>query len=305
MPALERDQELADLLAEVRRIEVLSRRLVTDVMAGGYTTVFRGAGMEFDGVREYADGDDPRKVDWNVTARMGRPFVKQYVDERELVVLFLLDLSASMDGGFSAWSVRQTAARLCACLALSAARNDDKVGLVAFSGEVDRYVPPKKGLGHVLRIVRDCLALQGSGAATRIGPALDFAARVQRRRAILFVLSDFLDTGWTRSMGACARRHDVIAVRLLAPELAAPSTGLVRVVDPEGGAVRIVDFGSARVRRAYAERVEGWKARTAEDLARAGVDLMDVPVPRDRDPDAIARPILRFFRMREIRGEKR
>ena len=305
MPMAEdRDAELTELLAEVRRIDVQSARLVTELMAGGYTSVFRGSGIEFDRVREYVDGDDPRKVDWNVTARLGRPFVKEYVDERELTVVFVVDVSASMGGGFGPWSARQTAARVCACLALSAARNDDKVGLIAFSEGVDRYVPPRKGSGHVLRIVRDCLVLPGSSARTRLAPALEFATRVVRRRAVVFLVSDFLgDTGGA-ALTLCARRHDVIAVRLLVPELAAPTRGLLRVRDPESGVVRVVDWSSAAVRAEYARRTAEARERVAAELRRAKVDLMDVPVPRVPDRDAIARPILRFFRMRERRGEK-
>ncbi len=296
---------LAEILEEVRRIELQSRRLVTDVMAGGYVSVFRGAGIEFDTVREYVDGDAQRSVDWNVTARMGRPFVKTYVDERELTVLFALDLSASMDGGFGLWSVRQTAARVCACLAFSAVGNGDKVGLVAFSEGVDAYVPPRKGPGHTLRIVRDCLALPGSSPRTAIAPALEFVSRAVRKRAIVFLVSDFLSDGWERALSLCARRHDVIAVRLLTPELEARDSGLVRVRDPEGGGSIVLDTRSRRVREAYERRIEGWRAATEQTLRRAQVDLMDVPVPRERGKDLVAGPILRFFRMRELRGAKR
>jgi len=303
--AEDRETELAELLEEVRRIDVMARRLVTDMMAGGYTSVFRGAGIEFDHVREYVEGDPQRAVDWNVTARMGRPFVKTYVDERELTVLFLLDLSASMQGGFSHWSARQTAARVCACLALSANRNNDKVGLIGFSDRVDKYVPPKKGVGHALRIVRDCLALPGGSARTDLAPALEFASRVVRRHAVVFVVSDFLTDGWQHPMGLCARRHDVVAVRLLTPELAPPDAGLMRTRDPETGRETLVDWANPRVRAAYAERMQARRARTEEDLRRSKVDLMDVPIPRERDKDMIARPILRFFRMRERRGAKR
>lgn len=301
----EREEELQELLEEVRRIEVQSRRLVTDVMSGGYCSVFRGSGIEFDEVREYVDGDDPRMVDWNVTARVGRPYIKKYVDERELTVLFLLDLSESMTGGFGVWSARQMAARICACLALSAVRNNDKVGLVAFSREVDKYVPPKKGLGHVLRIVRDCLALPGSSDKTDLGPALDFAASVLRRRSILFVVSDFLGGDWREPLTQCARRHDLTAVRILVPELTAPSEGLLRTRDPETDREALIDWRSETVRKVYQARVEAWRTRFETDLRRARVDLMDVPVPRIRDRDAVARPILRFFQMREKRGAKR
>lgn len=296
---------LSEILEEVQRIDLQSRRLVTDVMAGGYVSVFRGAGLEVDGVREYVDGDDPRTVDWNVTARMGRPFVKTYVDERDLTVLFLLDLSASMTGGFGIWSARQMAARVCACLALSATRNNDKVGLIAFSEGVDAYVSPGKGIGHALRIVRDCLALPGRSVGTAPASALEFAARTVRRRAILFLVSDFLSDGWQQALALCARRHDVIAVRLLLPELAQPEAGLVRVRDPESGATTTIDWSRPRVRAAYARRVADWRLRTERDLRHAKVDLMDVPVPRVRGKNMVAGPILRFFRMRELRGAKR
>ena len=296
---------LAELLAEVRRVDVLSHRLVTGVMAGGYSSVFRGSGIEFDEVREYAEGDDPRAVDWSVTARLGRPYVKKYVDERELTVLFLLDLSASMDGGFGRWSARQAAARICACLGLTAIRNNDKVGLIAFSDAVQKYVPPKKGAGHVMRIVRDCLALPAASPRTALGPALEFAARAVRRRAIVFVVSDFLAEGWQEPIALCARRHDVIAVRILSPELAPPGSGLLRVRDPESGLETVIDWGRASVRAGYLRRVEAWRDRTNDGLRRARVDRMDVPVTREFDKDAIAGPILRFFRMRELRGAKR
>lgn len=300
----DRDAEVAALLAEVRRIDVLGRRLVTGVMAGGYVSVFRGAGIEFDTVREYADGDDPRSVDWNVTARIGRPFVKKYVDEREQTVLFVADLSASMDGGFGAWSGRQAAARVCACLALTASRNNDKVGLVASDGSVVHHVPPRKGPAHVLRVVRDCLALHAAADAG-IAPALEFTSRAIRRRAIVFVLSDFLGDGWQDALALCARRHDVIAVRFASPELAPPAKGLVRLRDPESGRERLVDWSVSAVRAAYERRVAAWRERTAADFRRAKADVMEVPIPRVADRNAVATPIVRFFRMREQRGLKR
>ncbi|KAA3605490.1 MAG: DUF58 domain-containing protein [Planctomycetota bacterium] len=301
----ERDVELSELLQEVRRIEVQSRRLVTGVMAGGYHSVFRGSGIEFEEVREYAEGDDSRSVDWNVTARVGRPYIKKYVDERELTVLFLLDLSASMTGGFSAWSVRQMATRICACLALSAVGNHDKVGLLAFSREVDKYVPPAKGQAHALRIVRDCLALPCRPGAGSMVPALEMATQVVRRKSIVFLISDFLSEGWRQAMQSCALRHDLIAVRLLPPELHHPPRALLRLRDPESGEQRVVDFRNRKVRQAYAERTQAWRKRNEELLRRVGVDRMDVPIPAERSPEAVAKPILEFFRMRELRGAKR
>ncbi len=305
MQGVDERAELAELLDEVRRIEVMSRHLVTDVMSGGYHSVFRGAGIEIEDVREYADGDDIRAVDWNVTARVGRPFVRRYADERELSVLFLLDVSGSMAGGFGPLSARGVAARACACLALSAVRNEDKTGLVAFSSGVDGWVPPRKGLPHALRIVRDCLAVRGSGDRTDPGPALEFALRAVRRHAVVFLVSDFLGEGRPDLLARCARRHDVVAVRLLLPEEAALADGPVRARDPETGRERIVDFGSARVRAAWEDGLRRQRARTEEECRRAGVDLMDIPVPRVRGKDTVSGPILRFFRMRELRGAKR
>jgi len=315
-PALheEQDPELAELLAEVRRIDVQSRRLVRDVMSGGYVSVFRGAGLSFDTVREYADGDDPRTLDWNVTARMGRPFVKTYVEERERTVLFLLDLSASMRGGLGLWSARQTAARVLACLALSAVKNGDKVGLIGFREQVAAYVPPAKGAGHALRLVRDALALPAEGLHTDPGPALDLATRAGRRHAVVFVISDFLGprhfgrgelSAGGGALARCAQRHDVVAVRLLGPELDPPAAGLTRVRDPESGEEHLLDLASPRVRAAYAERVAAWRASLNAAFARAGVDVLDMPVPRAPGRNLIAGPILSFFRMRETRGLKR
>ena len=300
----ERGAELAELLAEVRRIELGSRRLVTGVVAGGYHSVFRGAGMEFEDVREYEAGDDPRSVDWNVTARVGRLHVKKYTDERDQTVVFLLDLSPSMEAGFGGWSARGTAARLLACLALSAVRNNDRTGLISFGDAVESFVPPKRGAGHAMRILRDALALRPSGNGTGLVPALEHAHRALRRHAILFVLSDFISDGWQEALGRCARRHDVIAVRILVPELDDPGDAMLRVRDPEGGRECVVDFASASTRAAWAERTRAFCARTEADLRRLRVDRMDVPVPRTRGMEAIARPLRRFFRMRALRGEK-
>ncbi len=309
------DLELAELLEDVRRIEAQSERLVSGVMAGGYKSVFRGTGIEFEEIREYVEGDDPRSVDWSVTARVGRPFVKTYVEERDLTMVFALDLSASMaDGGFGHWSARQTAARIAAILALSASRNDDKVGLVAFSDQVERFVPAGKGLRHVLRIVRDCLALPAATGATDMAPALEFLSRAVRRHAVVFVISDFLDPGddaaWRKALRLCARRHDVVAVRILPPELDPEllrdaGAGLLRLVDPETGRRETIDLRSRAVRDEYTRRVAAWRSRVDELFRRAEIDVMDVPVPRELDRDAVAGPILRFFRMRQLRGTKR
>jgi uncharacterized protein (DUF58 family) len=301
----EEDPGLADVLVEVRRIEVQSRRLATDVMGGGYRSVFRGAGIEVDSVREYDPGDDPRRIDWNVTARMGRPFVKTYVDERDVTVLFLLDISPSMGGGWGARTARDTAARAVACLGISAQRAGDRIGLVAFSRGVDAFVAPRRGPAHALRIVRDSLVLRGESGEGGLAAALGQATRGVRRHAVVFVVSDFLASGWERALSIAARRHDVVAVRIVLPESDLPRGGLIRVVDPEGGSPRVLDLDHRGTRAAWAARIAAWSARTEAAFERAGVDRMDVRVPRTAGRDHVARALLAFFRMRELRGAKK
>ena len=299
------DEALSELLAEVRRIEVQSHRLVTDVLAGGYRTTFRGHGVEFAEVREFVEGDDLRAVDWNVTARLGRPFVKRFVEEREHTLVFVLDLSASMDGGLGAWSLRQLAARFCACLGLAAIDNDDRVGLVAGSDGVERFVPPQKGVRHVLRIVRDCLVLRGRSRHGDLGALVAHANRSLRRRSVLFVLSDFLSPGGERELALGARRHDLVAVRLQPLEHARPPRALLRVRDPESGRAATVDFANARVRAAWHDRIAAARARLDDRFARAGIDCIDLAVPERGDLAAIARPLRAFFHRRELREAKR
>jgi len=299
------DTGLSELLAEVRRIEVQSQRLVTDVLAGGYRTTFRGHGVEFAEVREYVEGDDLRAVDWNVTARVGRPFVKRFVEEREHTLAFVLDLSASMDAGLGAWSLRQAAARFCACLGLLAIANDDRAGLVAGSDGVERFVPPRKGAGHVLRIVRDCLWLRGRAPGTDLGALVAHASRALRRRCVLFVLSDFQGGGWEREFTLGNRRHDLVAVRLLPREVVAPPPALLRCRDPETGRSTLVDLLDPRGRRDWLQRCRNWRAQVDAGFTRAGIDCIDVEVPALPDIQAIGRPLRAFFHRRQLREVKR
>ena len=293
--------ELTSLLAEVRRIEVFSHRLVMGVMTGAYRSVFRGSGIEFEEVREYVEGDDPRSVDWNVTARMGHPFVKTFVDERERSLLFLLDLSESMNAGFGHWSSRQMAAHLCACLALAAVKNNDKVGLAGVHREVEAYSAPRKGRGHALRIIRHCLALPTRPGPTNWKAALDLAASAIPRHSVVFLVSDFLGEVGGAALAACARRNDVVALRLVLPELVPPPSGLWRLRDPETGREQAVDASHVPTREALAARVAAGRARTDAAFRRAGVDVVDVPLPRTRDHHAVAQPLVEFFRRRSMR----
>lgn len=309
------------LLAEARRIQLRADRMVTDVMSGGYSSVFRGSGIEFDEVREFAEGDELRSVDWNVTARAGRPFVKKFVEERELSVLFLLDVSASMAFGtqprgksgsdLDRRTVAASAALFVGCVAFAAARNNDKAGLITFADEIEQYVPAKKGRNHVLRLIREACEPPLAGRATDFGKALDYAGRVQRKHAIVFVVSDFLGADCERELRLLSKRHEVIAVRLRDPFAAGldqvdgdvarlPNAGLLHLMDPETGKTFSVDTTSKRVRDELRNRWRGEREGFRDTCRRCGVDLLDVPTE-----GSVADPLVRFFRMRELRGRRR
>jgi uncharacterized protein (DUF58 family) len=294
-------ERLGDVLAEVRRVEVRTSRMITDVLSGGYRSTFRGLGVEFSEVREYVEGDDPRSVDWNVTARVGRPFVKRFVEERERTLVFVPDLATTMAHGLGAWSLRQVASRYCAMLGLMAIDNHDRVGMVA--GE--RFVLPQPGGGHVLRVVDDCVRLPFEPPG-RLGERIATATARVRRRAVVFVLSDFSTTGYEHALSLAGRRHDVVAVRLLPRELVDPPRRLLRAFAPAsagggGGGEQLCDFADDGVRRAWAERIATWRAHHDDVLGRAGIDGIDVEVPVEPDIRALAAPLLRFFRRREAR----
>lgn len=305
------EDDRREMLRQVRRIQVRTDRMVTDVMAGGYTSVFRGAGIEFDEVREFAPGDDVRSVDWNVTARAGRPFVKKFMEERELTLMLVLDVSPSTAFGTDpepraaaaerARTVRETAAIVCGCFAFAAARNNDKAGLVTFSDRIERYVPAKKGRRHVLRLIREAYAQEHEGRGTDLALALDYAGRIQRRRAVVLVVSDFLAPLPDKQLRVLGKRHDVIAVRVRDPHSERlPDAGLLRLRDPETGREILVDTASRSVREAFARKAQAERARLEESCKRAGVDLLDAPTR-----GSVADSIVRFFRMRELRGRKR
>jgi uncharacterized protein (DUF58 family) len=286
-----------EVVAQVRRIEIRTRRMVQDLFQGEYHSVFKGRGMEFDEVRPYVPGDDVRAIDWNVTARQGEPFVKSFVEEREQTVAFLVDLSGSTDFGLASRTKGQTAAEITAVLAMSAVRNDDKVGLIPFTDRVEAVIPPRKGRSHVLRLVREILFFRPEGRGTRIGEALEFAARALRRHAIVFVISDFQDTGFQRPLAVLSRRHDVIAIQVEDTlEHRLRGAGLLDVVDPETGERTTADLGDPRFLEAYVRLRRERQARLDTLLRRAGVDLVRVVTGGD-----YVTPIRSFFVRRERR----
>jgi uncharacterized protein (DUF58 family) len=282
---------------QVRRIHIRTRRLVDGALAGEYHSVFKGRGMEFAEVREYVPGDDVRTIDWNVTARMGQPFVKQYVEERELTVMLLVDLSASGQFGSVTRFKSEIATELCAVLALSAIRNNDKVGLILFTDRVERYIAPQKGRNRALRLIREMLVFEPQGRGTDLGRALEYLHKVCPRRSVTFLLSDFLASGYERQLRLVHQRHDLIPICIADPrELELPNLGLLMLRDLETGDHALVDTGSAAVRRAYRERREA-AALARQRLFRAlGLEMIDV-----NTRDSYIHPLMRFFRLREKR----
>lgn len=268
------------ILQKVRQIEIRTKRLVTDTLAGQYHSVFKGRGMNFDSVREYVPGDEVRSIDWNVTARAGHPFVKKFVEERELTLLLMVDVSASGDFGSGAQSKRELAAEIASVLAFSAIRNSDKVGLLLFSDEVELYLPPRKGRRNVLRIVREVLGFTPQRRGTNLVNALDFANRVLGRRAIVFLLSDFQTPGDEASAAALRRalrqtnrRHDLVALPIEdARERTLPEVGIVAIEDAETGELVELDTGSPFVRQRFTELAE---ARTTQLQRLFNVEAID------------------------------
>jgi uncharacterized protein (DUF58 family) len=297
-----------EILRQVRLIELRTRGLVNAIFGGEYHSVFRGQGMEFSEVREYQPGDDARSIDWNVTARSARPYVKKHVEERELTVLLAVDLSGSEHFATRGRFKAEAAAEIAAVLALSAIRNNDRVGLIIFSDHIEHVVPPKKGRRHVLRLIRDVLAFDAKGKGTDIAGALDYAARLLTHRGIVFVLSDFLpnyhqaphaagvvNEQWEKTLRLVARRHDIVAVNISdAAEDVLPRAGLLVLTDPETGEELAIDTGNDTVRDEYAAFVGRERSDLQRLFRRLGVDEIEI-----RTDQSIVRPLLAFFRRRE------
>ncbi len=286
-----------ELAKKIRFIQIYTKRAVNDVLAGEYHSVFKGRGMEFDEVREYTPGDEIRTIDWNVTARTGQPYVKRYVEERELTVLFMVDLSASGTFGTREKLKNEVAAELCALLAFSAIKNNDKVGLIIFTDIIELYIPPGKGTSHVLRLIRDLLNFKPRQTRTDIAQALDYLGRITHRKAVVFLVSDFLAEGYERPLGIVARRHDLIAISITDPrERELPKVGLIELEDAETGETVVVDSGSSLVRRQYEAIARDRAERLAESFRSSGVG--HIPVLTGRD---YVRDLVRFFQVRERR----
>jgi len=286
-----------EILKKVRRIEILTNRLVNESLAGEYHSVFKGRGMEFDEVREYTPGDDIRTIDWNVTSRMGHPYVKKYVEERELTVMLVVDASASGDFGTVGSTKRAMAAEVCALLAFSAIRNHDRVGLLIFTDREERYVPPRKGRNHVLRVIREVLTFEPKGRRTDLALALESLARGIRRRSVAFIVSDFLDVGFERALRLAHRKHDVIALALSDPrEMELPAMGILELEDAETGQRILVDTWDRKARNRFAAQARERSEARRRLFRQCEVDFVELSTSRPYDA-----PLVRFFHERARR----
>jgi len=286
-----------EILKKIRKVQITTSRMVTDVFAGQYQSVFKGKGMEFYEVREYLPGDEIRSIDWNVTARAGRPYVKKFVEERELTVMLVLDASMSCRFGSVRQLKNQLAAELCSVLAFSAIKNNDKVGLVIFTDKIEKFVPPRKGLRHVLRIIREALYYKPEGKGTDISLALEYLNRVTRRKTITFMISDFFDREFRSLLSVSNKRHDIVAVTITDPrEIELPDVGLIRLNDAETGEDFIVDTSDSSFRRQYKkDALERIKER-GKTLRSIKVDTIDTCTDKPYTEE-----LIKFFRMRERR----
>ncbi len=286
-----------EILRKIRQIEIRTNRLVTESLAGQYHSVFKGQGINFDEVREYQPGDDVRSIDWNVTARMNHPFIKKFVEERELTVMLVVDVSGSGWFGSTVQSKRELAAEMASVLAFSAIRNQDKVGLLLFTDKVEQFIPPRKGRRHVLRVIREVLFHEPERVGTDLRVALEFLLRVTPHRAVVVVLSDFIGTLPSTALRQCNRRHDVVAVQITDRfELELPALGRLVLRDAETGEVVEVNTGDDRRRATFAMR----QSRGQADLARAfrslGIDAIQL-----RTDEPYTGTLSRFFEVREKR----
>ena len=289
-----------ELMKQVGKIKVITNRLVDEHLSGEYHSVFKGQGIEFDEVREYAAGDDVRSIDWNVTARMGHPFVKRFAEERELTILFLVDVSGSLCFGSGERSKAEVAAEITCLLALSAIKNQDKVGLILFSDRIEKSIPPRKGRTAAMRLVREVLAAEETRRGTDIAAALRFLNNVQKRKSVVFLISDFMDKDYVKELRVTTRRHDVICCPVSDPrEAELVRAGILEVQDPETGDLILLDTSSAAVRAAFQRQAKADEAALLETFRRLRMDTIHLSTARSFVDD-----VRRLFRKRQIRARR-
>ena len=286
-----------ELVKKIKQIQIYTSRMVNASFAGQYESVFKGRGMQFEEVREYIPGDDVRTIDWNVTARANKPYIKRFIEEREMTLMLLVDMSASGAFGTREKLKNELAAEFCAVLAFAAIRNNDKVGLIIFTDQVELYIPPKKGTSHVLRLIRELLCYKIADRQTNIPVALDYLAKVTPKHATVFLVSDFIADGFSRPLSLVNKRHDVIAVNVQDPaELKMPRVGLVEFKDAETGQMRLIDSSSTAFRKTYDRETH----RRNEELAQLfrSIDVDSISIETDRP---YIHDLVKFFHMRHRR----
>lgn len=293
-------QSVPEILKKIRRLELRARRFVETAFAGQYHSVFKGRGMNFHEFRQYDFGDEVRSIDWNVTARMGEPFVRKYIEERELTVMLLIDVSASGSYGSVSASKRELAAEVACLLAFCAIRNNDKVGLILFTDRVELYIAPRKGRTHILRLIREILYYEPQGRKTDLAQPLNFLNRVTARRAVVFLLSDFQAVNYEKPLTICSRRHDLIAVPIEdRGEHSLPDIGVVRVEDPESSSIYEIDFSDRRVRSEFSKLAEQERIEREALFRRKSIDSVSLRTDQDYFP------LLRSFFIRRAKRLRR
>lgn len=286
-----------EILDKVHKIQIYTNHIVNNVFAGEYESVFKGRGMEFDEVREYQPGDDIRTIDWNVTARMGHPYVKRFVEERELTVMLLVDMSASGSFGTVNHTKNEMAAELAAVLAFSAIKNKDKVGLIIFTDKVEKFIPPRKGTRHVLRVIRELLYFKPSGQATDIICALDYLNKVTIRKTVTFIISDFFASGYKNILQIANKRHDIISILVEDPrERELPQIGIIELEDSETGEKILIDTRDRYALKNYNDFTKERREKTLYTFRQLGIDCIEISTKK-----SYIEPLMRFFRIRERR----
>lgn len=286
-----------EVIRKVRRIEITTSRLVTDFLSGQYESVFKGRGIEFDEVREYQPGDEIRSIDWNVTARMGHPFIKKYVEERQLTVIIMLDASGSSYFGTAKRMKNELAAEISAVLAFAAIQNNDRVGLIIFTDRIEKFIPPRKGLQHVLRVIREALYFKPKGRGTDIAGALKYLDNVTTRRAVTFVISDFFTKDFKVPLSIANKKHDMVGITITDPrEIELPNAGLVELTDAETGAIFLVDTSNLKLRNIYSSKARNLVEERARLFGSISMDHIDVRTDRP-----YVEELIKFFRMRKKR----
>ena len=283
-----------ELLKKVRKIEIKTKGLSKQIFSGEYHSAFKGRGMSFSEVRSYQYGDDVRNIDWNVTARTGDPYIKVFEEERELTVMLLIDMSRSAFFGTKNQFKNELLTEICAVLAFSAINNNDKVGVIFFSDKIEKYIPPKKGKGHILRIIRELIDFKPTGHGTNIGKTLEYFNNVVKKRSICFLLSDFMDKGYEAPLRIAARRHDIIGIQLTDPrEMELPNIGLLRVEDAETESVKWLDTASPKVREEYLNQFKSYRDFCKNAFVKTGSDVISIHAD-----EPYVNALLKFFKRR-------